>query len=505
MASNDVQTRGEIEQKGLPLMDQVSSIVDNEYTNSGVSVNYVNNWNLKDALRELIQNAVDAMISWMKKNGDEKTKKSDWKIIIQTHQHKKGKYRTFIFTWPKKNKELGRVTYDPDTEQIILENPGTINKFNLLLGGSGSSKQQNDPDIIGRFGEGMKLAALAILRPDQKPYKNYIKTQKRNLRMDTGGQRWLWKLQNDPNFNNEICLFYKMRNLTEKESKRIKPLYTYTRIQGVTMKQWNDSYKHYIFFCKTEETMQIKNISPGIKHKGSILLEDKMKGRFFVKDLHIHDYGSYVYEYKDNNQTAKNFRNADNASTYYGYNAEDVELNRDRKAIPNLWHKYDRCSCIAADVLNNMKTNLNLYPDAADELNEMWLIIYTSLKYERYEFHYLAKYCTKETCDRIWNEWVKDKMYFPQNENFDHKIMPSYSTHAVKIENFFLDNQLDRSFYEYVVLPWRLCDILYKSHYYEKWNQRFEKLIADCKDYELNDEEKKIKIKLVNRLKKVKK
>ena len=117
--------------------------------------------------------------------------------------------------------------------------------------------------------------------------------------------------------------------------------------------------------------------------------------------------------------------------------------NLDRKSIPNLWHKYDRSSCIAADVLNNMQRNLNTHQDAQDLLNEMWTIIYLSLKVDRYEVHYFAKYASTATCDRIWREWVNDELLFPQNENHDNQTMPMYTSHQVSVVRFFASNHLE--------------------------------------------------------------
>lgn len=351
--------RAALEATGMPLLVNMARSVT-DFNNSGISIHYVNDWGLKEALRELIQNAVDAMMYFMKINNQNAKKTELIKgIKMHEHNHSNGVYRTFVFEWPQQqNVVLGKITYDPDTQQIILENPGTINKFNLLLGGSGSSKQQQDPDIIGRFGEGMKLAALALLRPKQMPYEQYLATHTRRLTIDTGGQRWLFKLQKDSNFDDEICLFYKIRDLTNREAQNCKQGWTYTYIDGVTFEEWKKSYKDFIFFCKPEETMEIPTIG-NPTHKGSLLLSDGMKGRFFVKELHITDYGSYEYDAKQNNISA-----AKTQSTYYGFNANEVKLNRDRKSIPDEWHKYQRCSCIMANVLNNMQQNLNLHLDA---------------------------------------------------------------------------------------------------------------------------------------------
>eukprot|EP01083_Nonionella_stella_P250627 865550_1 len=121
--------RQALEARGMPQLHQMMRSVT-DFNNSTISIHYVSEWALKEALRELIQNAIDAMVSFMKLQ-DGNSHKSDWKVNMNT------------FTWPtQQDLVIGRITYDPDTQQLTLENPGTINKFNLLLGGSGASKQQ---------------------------------------------------------------------------------------------------------------------------------------------------------------------------------------------------------------------------------------------------------------------------------------------------------------------------------------------------------------------------
>ena len=123
----------------MPNIKDMPSAIVGQYMNSGISINYVNLWGIKEALRELIQNAIDGMISFLNKQGG---KKSEWNINMVEQTYENIKYRSFIFTWPSKGMTLGKITYIPENEQLILENPGTINKFNLLLGGSGSTKRE---------------------------------------------------------------------------------------------------------------------------------------------------------------------------------------------------------------------------------------------------------------------------------------------------------------------------------------------------------------------------
>eukprot|EP01084_Bolivina_argentea_P185741 320269_1 len=470
------------------------------YQNSGISINYVPDWGLKEAIRELTQNAVDAMVSWLKNNGGQK---KDWKPCLYEFKDDTSNktYRNFDFTWPTNdNILLGKITYDPLDKELLLENPGTIDKFNLLLGGSGTAKQQNDEDIIGRFGEGMKLAALALLRPTQKPYDNYIDGHTRLLTIKTGGDVWNFKLLKDPNFNNHICLFYKISKLSDKKQAKLQPAWTYTTIHGLTIDEWNNSYKNFLFFCKEEEIMRIPTISPNISHKGELLLEDRMKGQFFVKDLQIKDYGTYHYDEKDDAKTAESFKNGKPESSFYGYNSHKIDLNRDRKSVDNLWHKYAQSSCILADVLNNYNVNKQRYNDAVDELKLLWKVVYWSLKIGKYETYYFHKYSNTAVCDRLWQEWKRDPDY-----NGIPNVQPLRGDHGGRIERFFREKQLDPQFYPYVVISWTLWENLSKSSKgnYESWTDRFDKLINHAANSNLNEQQINVKQQCVQRIQQI--
>ena len=128
---------------GMPSLSEMPMVVS-DYVNSGISINYVHEWGLKQALRELVQNSVDGMTSFLNENNGHK---SDWKVNIIENTYNGTKYRSFEFTWPSQNIILGKITYHPKDNQLILENPGTIDKFNLLLGGSGSAKRQDKLSI----------------------------------------------------------------------------------------------------------------------------------------------------------------------------------------------------------------------------------------------------------------------------------------------------------------------------------------------------------------------
>ena len=135
-------TIGEIDDDddGMPRLNEMADIAD-EFVNSCISTDYAKNWGLKEGIRELIQNAVDGMATFMMNNGG---KKSDWEVRIKEHTTLNNEtYRTFDFNWPKHDKIIGRFTYNPDRKELVLENPGSLKRFNFLLGGSGNIKKEN--------------------------------------------------------------------------------------------------------------------------------------------------------------------------------------------------------------------------------------------------------------------------------------------------------------------------------------------------------------------------
>jgi hypothetical protein len=89
----------------------------------GIDPNVVPNWGIQEALREIIQGAIDEC------------------------------------------KDNYTVKYNPLTERLVIENPGTLFRQTLLIG---NSDKRDDSNKIGQHGEGYKLSAAILLRNNRR-------------------------------------------------------------------------------------------------------------------------------------------------------------------------------------------------------------------------------------------------------------------------------------------------------------------------------------------------
>lgn len=211
-----------------------------------IKTSYLPDWGIWEGIRELVQNAKDAETEFS---------------APMTVRHRA-----------------------PST--LVIENEGTVLPHEALL--LGYSSKQDRSDMIGKFGEGLKLGILALVRKDIP------------VKIRSGSEVWVPRIVRSEKFNADVLAFdiHKGR----KDERRVQ-----IEIQGVTEDTWEKIRDRFLFLTKVASH---KKITPPAD-SGTILLDPKYLGKVFVRGIHVYT----------------------NASLRYGYDLADVEVDRDRKMI----------------------------------------------------------------------------------------------------------------------------------------------------------------------------
>ena len=268
-----------------------------------ISPNYVSNWGVREAIRELLQNAVDANICGYSK-------------IIE---------------------------YDSNIQTLKIKNEGAkLPASSLILGCS--SKGNND-NLTGQFGEGFKLALVVLIR------KGY------GVNIINSDELWVPKFEFSDKFQSQVL------TITVKDTKDIG--YLSFEIQGITQDVYNDLLDY--FPCIDDnygETIKSDN--------GYILLDDRFAGKMYVEGLYI--------------QSDSNFKYG------YNFNANVVDLDRDRRAI-NYYElrKLTAASVVTAEscspelfkAISNSCTDVRDIEDVIEEASDDFLQEYRDMLYEK--------------------------------------------------------------------------------------------------------------------------
>ena len=208
-----------------------------------ISPNYVNNWGINEAIREILQNAIDA-----ETNGYDK-----------------------------------QVGYNEITQTLSIISRGTsLSAKDLILGCS--SKEDQD-GMIGKYGEGFKLALIVLLRKGM------------NIEIENGDKIWIPSFKLSEKFQTQVL------NIEETDGGDGDLIFS---ISPVDIQLYNSLLGY--FPCINDDFGKVVNCE-----NGSILLDKKFKGKMYVEGLYI--------------QTDDNFQYG------YNFNSDVVELDRDRKAI----------------------------------------------------------------------------------------------------------------------------------------------------------------------------
>lgn len=208
-----------------------------------IKTDYLPSWGPYEGVRELIQNAKDAEVE------------HDAEMKID---------------WVK--------------DTLRIENVGTTLPTKALL--LGHTSKLGNSSMIGKFGEGLKLGVLALVRAGHP------------IKIRNGSEVWTPVISRSELFDEDVLAFQIEGGREAKERVRIE-------IGGVTKEAWEEMQDCFLFLKppKGEEVITVDH--------GQLLLGPRFKGRVYVKGIFV--------------------QNSDELA--FGYNLQEVDLDRDRKMV----------------------------------------------------------------------------------------------------------------------------------------------------------------------------
>ncbi len=229
-----------------------------------IKVDYLPSWQAYEGIRELLQNGRDAEVELS---------------APVTVRHKK------------------------DTNTLVIENEGcTLPHEALLLG---HTTKVDRSELIGKFGEGLKLGVLALVRSGH------------SVKIRSGSEVWVPSIQKSEKFNANVLVFDIATG--RKDDNRVQ-----VEVGNITAEDWDTMKKCFLFLLKPRDIEKNRVET----YTGALLLGDEYKGRVFAKGIFVQN----------------------DPRLHYGYDFLDVDLDRDRKMVEKYALQY-KCQIIWREAL----------------------------------------------------------------------------------------------------------------------------------------------------------
>ena len=462
------------------------------YKNMWISDKYCKHWGLREAIREFIQNQHDGIISKILTKNNLQVIKMGKRENINNSKV----YLNFNFVNKQDNKIYGKIRFDQLNNILVISNEGLLWLGDFLLGGS--KDENNNSDLIGTFGEGMKLAILALCRLNKtvtiissnKIYSFLIKEDK------------LFLKDNQP----QRCMHFKYETIEDNDEDNIKVI-----IRNINIYEWGSQIINFLWLL--DDDAEIYTSYDNSNNKlGQLLSEEYLREKIYVK-------GIFVQKVKKFNDQKKN--------NCLGFNV-DLQLDRDRNHISDTYELKNTITSIISFFCNkNIKTikeknkekenerkkhsknrsQSSLKINTKNENNKTDKEKNNEINYEKafgdiieiikddnidlINSYTLANSLSQEMIDYIWNE-----IYLAQ----DKKKYPVYREND--ISKFILSKNLSNDFYPYFIVNYNLMNILEKSKNYLSIKDKFSLYVKNAINIEpkgnyknaLNEVYSKVKI-----------
>lgn len=233
-----------------------------------IKTTYLPEWGTSEGIREIIQNAKDADTE-------------GYPMIISASKN-----------------------------SLRIENQGTTLSHECLL--FGHTTKVDKSNQIGKFGEGLKLGTLALVRAGKK------------IVIRTGNEIWTPAIEKSSTFNSDVLVF----------NIRKTPKYTNSIqvVVGITKCEWELESKKFLFICPP------KLFVMGDSYCGQekIILDEDYAGDIYVKGIFVQN----------------------DSNLQYGYDL-DITVDRDRKMVSGFQLEYALRNLWAGALEKNRDNMLN--------------------------------------------------------------------------------------------------------------------------------------------------
>ena len=453
---------------------------DKNYENLWISEYYCPNWRHWEAFRELLQNQFDKIVSII---GD--------KDLVEVIPKNKYIYQgitygfEFDFKSTKENDNTiyGSIKYDRSNNRtLIIQNEGNLDKADLLMGGKGEKSKKDNDQIIGMHGEGLKLAALAFVRGDEKE-----KIDGKDFRIYTNKEMWHFKLVEDERFlpdkdkdKKKIIKVLKV-NISPHNKKEYENKVT-VEISPIDLEnEWIKYLDRILWLIKWQKDEKlnlctIKAVDKNGKNFGEIFLNERFRDRIYVKDIFVQDF----HDLKEKDITS--------LACFFGFNV-NMELDRDRNAIKDLDKRNILFSEILANILrrrneiNRKLDNELTYSKFKDYLKHVVFLIQRDYVMIRHILD-LGNIGQQEKND-IW-DYLEDEIFKQQEYGPIKKIQMLHSPYIGSLNAFLNEHKLPKEFYPYHKidswLTWNVLTANPPSSYYKSYKTLYEEKIKNNKN-----------------------
>ena len=435
---------------------QIEEKKDNNVSNlknMWISEKYCKNWGLKEAIREFIQNQYDGVITSIQSKKNLRVEKNGKKYLINGIK----KYLDYNFININEGGIYGEIRYDKKNHTLYISNKGEILLADFLLGGS--KDEQKNSELIGTFGEGMKLAILALCRLEK------------NVTIFSSNKKYSFILKEDSNFvkNSQAqkCLHCKIE---EHYNQNLKGK-VIVMINNMNEEEWGNQIDNFLWLLGDDIEIYASLNKDG-EEIGDIIYEDYLKGKIFVKGIYVQD-----VELKGDKEKSMK-------KDIPGFNTS-LQLDRDRNCVQSNYELKNVASEIVSGTFNK---NIEYLKNAQENTGHIFfktkygfeksndnndnfgiginnaklknltknLIDILDKRIDIIDYNTLVDNLSQESIEILWNEMNKK----PENKN-------RYPTDDVDdVVKFLVEKKLPIEFYLFYKVSYRLFSVLKHSKNY---------------------------------------